>query len=69
MTCKEASGLVAAQGAVVLGTGGQTFDRFVRDRNLCFGNRYVQPAWVPTRDNRQCFVGYRCRDDMIPGRS
>ncbi len=35
MTCAQARNVVLRQGAAVLGTGGQTYDRFVRDRNFC----------------------------------
>ena len=35
MTCRQAAGLVFARGAVVLGTGGHTYDRYVRDRGFC----------------------------------
>jgi hypothetical protein len=55
--------LVTAQGAIVLGTGGFTYDRFVRNRNFCEPNEYTKPAFVPSLDTPQCFVGYRC----IPG--
>src|SRR6185295_15994175 len=35
MTCQQAASLVYARGAIVLGTGGYTYDRFVRDRSFC----------------------------------
>jgi hypothetical protein len=35
MTCHQAASLVYARGAIVLGTGGYTYDRFVRDRSFC----------------------------------
>lgn len=69
MTCRQAAGLVAAQGAIVLGTGGYTYDRFVRDRSFCQITEAIQSARVPTRDTPACFVGYRCyepsRDDLF----
>jgi hypothetical protein len=52
---------VLANGAIVLGTGGYTYDRFVRDRGFCQFDEYADPAWVPARDTPQCFVGYRCK--------
>jgi len=61
LTCAQAAQIVYAQGAVVLGTGGYTYDRYVRDRSFCQIDEYNSPAWVPTRDTSQCFVGYRCR--------
>ena len=62
MTCRQALGLVTARGALVLGTGGYTYDRFVHHRGFCLRTETTEPAWVPTRDNPQCFVGYRCRE-------
>lgn len=55
---------VAANGAIVLGTGGFTFDRFVRDRSFCQHGDFLEPAFVPSRDTPQCFIGYRCKVDV-----
>jgi hypothetical protein len=62
MSCGQARATVASRGAIVLGTGGYTYDRFVGNRNFCEINETIEPAWVPTRDTPQCFIGYRCRD-------
>jgi hypothetical protein len=62
LSCGQARQVVAANGAVVLGTGGQTFDRFVVHRGFCLVNEFIEPAWVPTADSPQCFIGYRCVD-------
>ncbi len=55
---------VTAGGAIVLGTGGHTYDRFVRDGGFCQHGEYLEPAFVPSRDSAQCFVGYRCKVDL-----
>lgn len=60
MSCGEARGLVTRQGAVVLGTGGYTFDRFVRDASFCQPTEIGKPAFAPTRDSGACLVGYTC---------
>jgi len=62
MTCAQAASLVASRGAIVLGTGGLTFDRFVSDRRFCAISETTEPAWAPTIDTPQCFVGYRCKE-------
>lgn len=49
-------------GAIVLGTGPHLYDRFVRDRRFCQFDEHVEPAWVPSRDVSQCFVGFRCKN-------
>jgi hypothetical protein len=63
--CEASRQIVMARGAVVLGTGGHTYDRFVRDRSFCEFDEYIEPAWVPSRDAQACFVGYRCKSDSI----
>ncbi|ACA21170.1 hypothetical protein M446_6936 [Methylobacterium sp. 4-46] len=65
MSCGQARGLLRARGALVMGTGGFTYDRFVRDRSFCEPTEVTANAFVPTRDNPQCLVGYRC---IEPGR-
>ena len=62
MSCNQAAGLVAYSGAIVLGTGGYTYDRFVSDGRFCLRTEATDPAWVPAGDTPQCFVGYRCRE-------
>ena len=62
MSCRQAAGLVASRGAVVLGTGGHTYDRFVADRRFCLATEVTEPVWVPARDTPQCLVGYRCKE-------
>ena len=68
MTCGSAHALVAQRGAVVLGTGGQTFDRIVRDSSFCFLGQKLRPVIAPTRDNAQCYVGDRCFDESTDPR-
>lgn len=59
--CAASQRDVQANGAIVLGTGGYTFDRFVRDRSFCQIDEGLDPAFVPSRDNQSCFIGYRCK--------
>ena len=60
LTCAQARNVVLRQGAAVLGTGGQTYDRFVRDRNFCEPTEIGRRAFVPARDTPACFVGFTC---------
>ena len=60
MSCAEARGLVAAHGAIVLGTGTHTFDRFVASPGYCLHGEYAYNASAPTRDRAMCALGYRC---------
>ncbi len=61
MTCRAAEGLVTSRGAVVLGTGPYTYDRFVRDGSYCDIRQTTRPAYERTADSAQCFIGYQCR--------
>ena len=60
MSCASARALVTNQGAIVLSTGGRTYDRFVSTPGLCDLGLYGVAAFVPTADNEQCYIGFYC---------
>ena len=62
MTCAQAQQVVAARGGVVLYTGRYTYDRYVANRSFCAATEITEPAWVPTRDVAQCYVGGTCKE-------
>ena len=64
LTCAAAAALVLREGAVVLDTSQTTFDRFVRDGSFCPHATVMRAGFVPTRDNRACFIGYTCEPQM-----
>ncbi|GJE47480.1 hypothetical protein GOFOIKOB_0503 [Methylobacterium tardum] len=66
MTCQQTVRLIQARGALVLGTGGMTYDRFVRDRSFCEPTEIAKRAFRPTRDNPNCLIGYTCYE-LGPG--
>ena len=68
MTCAQAQSLVTARGALVLGTGGDTFDRFVRDAGFCASGQIAVPSFTPARDNPQCMAGWRCIERPMENR-
>lgn len=61
-TCGANRQLVMREGAVVLDTGPSTNARFVRSGAECTVDQFPEPAWVPSSNNPQCFIGYRCKD-------
>ena len=65
MTCSSARATVIERGAIVLSTGGQTYDRVVRDTSFCVYGQRLRPVFAPTRDNPQCLVGDRCFDETF----
>ena len=60
MTGGQAQSLGRSTGAIVLSTGGHTYDRFVAGRRFCAPDEEQIPTWAPTRDAAQCLVGSRC---------
>ncbi|KZL21156.1 hypothetical protein PsAD2_00442 [Pseudovibrio axinellae] len=69
MSCQEARSLVARSGGVVLSTGARTYDRFVASIRFCQPYERLKRRWVPTRDQKSCFIGYSCEpaDDSYDG--
>ncbi len=68
MMCSSARNLVARAGAIVLGTGGPTYDRFVLHGGFCTISEQTEPAFVPSADTPACYVGDRCierRNDNV----
>jgi len=61
-TCGANRQLVMREGAVVLDTSPTTYARFVRSGAECLADQFPEPAWVPSSNNPQCFIGYRCKD-------
>jgi hypothetical protein len=69
MSCAQAQGLIASQGAIVLNTGSLTYDRYVGSSRYCAIGETLDPAWVPTADTAQCPIGYRCAPRSPPSRN
>jgi hypothetical protein len=63
-TCSANRQLVLKEGAVVLDTSPSTYARFVKNGSECLFGQFPEPAWVPSSNNPQCFIGYRCRDGV-----
>jgi len=61
LSCAAVARLVQQQGTVLLGTGTVSYDRYVSSGSSCGPAERPDPAWVPSADSQQCFVGYRCR--------
>ncbi|MEN3930240.1 hypothetical protein WJT86_04085 [Microvirga sp. W0021] len=60
MSCQEAKNVIDKQGFAVLDTDKFIYDRYVKDERFCPPRQATEPAWVPTKDNPQCFIGYTC---------
>jgi hypothetical protein len=72
MSCAAARDHIAREGAVILRYRSARhpsltlYDRYVRDGGFCATSLTTEPAYVPTADLRQCFVGYRCVPIVVP---
>ncbi len=62
MTCADAMALVKRDGTAVLSLQPGKTERFVSDRSFCAMSEIAELRFVPTRDNPECPVGYRCRE-------
>lgn len=60
MTCGQSVALVRQRGALILGTGPLVYDRYVSDRGFCAPTQQAKQAFVATRDNPSCPVGFTC---------
>ena len=60
MTCAAAYNFVTQRSAVVIGTGGDTFDRAVAHQGFCERGEVTVPLYAPTLDKRTCFIGRTC---------
>lgn len=70
MTCRDAAGLVADAGAIVLSTGKPyLYERFVANQSFCGGSERTVTAYVSTLDNDSCNIGYVCEQNERGGNS
>lgn len=60
MACGSAANTVSLNGAIVMDTSPNTYDRFVISGAYCTPHEYTKPAYVPTANDAACFVGYTC---------
>lgn len=62
ITCADAMAVVKHGGDVTIAVGTTEPERIVRDRSYCDLSEIAELRLVPTRDNPQCPIGYRCRE-------
>lgn len=67
LSCAQAAQLVQTRGAVVMATSPTLYDRYVRDQRFCLYDQQLRPEWVPTRDVKQCYVGFTCFEPFRGG--
>ena len=62
IACADAMALVKRGGDVTIAVGVGQPERIVLDRSFCDLSEIAELRLVPTRDNPQCPIGYRCRE-------
>ncbi|WP_443136788.1 hypothetical protein [Methylobacterium sp. Leaf113] len=62
LTCADAMALVRDRRSLWINPGNAAAERFVRDRSQCNLTEIAELRFVPTRDNPECPIGYRCRE-------
>lgn len=60
-TCAAIAGIVRANGAAVIRTGPNLYDRYVVAPTFCEVKQFGLPVYARTRDNPACLIGYQCR--------
>jgi hypothetical protein len=65
MNCAQAKGSVKGSGGIVLKSGPNHFDLYHRSGGTCSRlGESMQPAFVRSKDNPVCFIGYTCEEDV-----
>lgn len=59
-TCAALQANMQRLQSAVVSTGPYLFDRYVASQTWCGLRRNAVPVYVATRDEPQCFLGYRC---------
>ncbi len=67
MSCGAVQNLVERAGAIVLSTGGHTYDRIVTHRGFCTPHEQTKVLYVPSLDGA-CEAGYTCEQIYGKGR-
>ena len=62
MTCGAAASFVKGKGAVVANTSPNAYQRLVANGSYCQHGETAEPYFSSSTDQRQCLVGYECRD-------
>jgi hypothetical protein len=60
MACGRVANIVSLNGAMVMDTGPNTYDRYVVSKAYCTPQERLKAAFVPTANDDQCFIGYTC---------
>ena len=60
-SCAQARATILRQGAAVVRTAPNIYDRYVADESYCAHGEYGARVLAETRDTPNCFIGYVCK--------
>jgi hypothetical protein len=63
-TCAQLQASLQRLGGALVSTGPYLYDTYFANESGCGIRRRPVPSYVATRDNRQCFLGYRCAESQ-----
>ena len=67
MSCQAAQAVVARQRDITVASSANAYEMVHHESGACGREMTALPAFEPTLDNAQCFVGYRCREQNNSG--
>jgi len=62
ISCSQARAQVTAQGAAIVRSSPNVYDRYVTDRRFCAPTQGLRLGLIATTDTQFCPVGYRCEE-------
>ena len=65
ISCGQARAQVTAQGAAIVRSSPNVYDRYVTDRRFCAPTQGLRLALIATTDAAFCPVGYRCEEPTM----
>ena len=66
MTCAQAAGMVASNGAAVLQTKPRRYDRYLASPWACSpAGKEGVAQFAPTLDNPRCHIGFLCKEPLF----
>lgn len=65
LACSTVVSIIQSNGAAVLNTSAYKYKKYVKNHAYCNLNEATKRAYVPTSDNRRCFIGFYCYDPTI----
>lgn len=60
-SCASLHRAVQAEGKVIIYFNAHEYDQAVADGSFCFTDEKFDPFYTKARDQKSCFIGYKCK--------